>query len=81
MNFSRPVYARASRSALIVASVPEFTIRTTSTEGTRRVINPAICTSMAVGAPKLVPEAAARVTAPTTRGCAWPSIIGPHDPT
>jgi hypothetical protein len=77
---SRPVYARASRRALIVASVPELTIRTFSTDGTIRAIASAILTSAPVGAPKLVPEAAAFRSAVTIRGWPWPKSIGPHDP-
>jgi len=34
-----------------------------------------------VGAPKLVPRAAASVTAATIAGCAWPQISGPHEQT
>ena len=34
-----------------------------------------------VGAPKLVPSAAASLTASSTAGCAWPRIIGPHEQT
>ncbi len=73
--------ARARRSAVIVASVPELTSRTISTDGTRAVISSAISTSAAVGAPKLVPLSAARQTAATTSGCAWPRMRGPHEPT
>ena len=80
-DFSRPVNARASRRALIVASVPEFTIRTISMDGTIRRDMLRHLHLEPVGAPKLVPADAARVTAPITRGCAWPRIIGPHDPT
>ena len=67
-SFSRPVAARARRIALIVASVPEFTIRTISAPGTRAAISAAISTSASVGAPKLVPRAAAAVTASITAG-------------
>jgi hypothetical protein len=34
MIFFRPVYPRANRMALMVASVPELTMRTISMEGT-----------------------------------------------
>ena len=78
---SRPVAARASRSALIDASVPDEVIRTISTDGTRAAISAAISTSPGVGAPKLVPSAAASVTASTIAGCAWPWISGPHEQT
>ena len=52
---SRPVKPRATRTALIVASVPELTMRTSSTEGTASQIRRASSTSSSVGAPKLVP--------------------------
>ena len=66
---SRPVAARASRTALIVASVPEFTNRTRSMDGTRRRTRAPSSTSRAVGAPKLVPRRAARASAaPSSRG-------------
>jgi hypothetical protein len=61
------------------ASVPDEVIRTISADGTRSTIAPASSTSASVGAPKLVPAAAAAVTADTTCGCAWPAISGPHD--
>ena len=50
---------RASRRALIVASVPELTSRTLSIEGTARMISSASSLSASVGAPKLVPRSAA----------------------
>ena len=46
---------RATRSALMVASVPELTRRTISMEGTHSRISSASSTSRSVGAPKLVP--------------------------
>ena len=73
--------ARASRIALIDASVPEEVMRTISAEGTRSTTSAASSTSASVGAPKLVPAAAAALTASTTSGCAWPAISGPHDMT
>ena len=73
--------ARASRSALIEASVPEEVIRIISADGTRSTTLAARSTSASVGAPKLVPAAAAALTAATTSGCAWPAISGPHDMT
>ena len=45
--------ARARRSALIAASVPEETRRTISTDGTASTISAASSTSPSVGAPKL----------------------------
>ena len=76
---SLPVAARASLMALIEASVPDEVIRTISADGTRSTISAASSTSASVGAPKLVPAAAAAVTAETTSGCAWPAISGPQD--
>ena len=78
---SRPVTARASRIALIDASVPDEVIRTISADGTRSTTSAARSTSASVGAPKLVPAAAAAVTASTTSGWAWPAISGPQDMT
>ena len=57
---SRPVAARASRTAVIDASVPDETRRTISAEGTRSTTSAASSTSASVGAPKLVPRSAAR---------------------
>ena len=48
---SRPVAPRATRSALMAASVPEETSRIISMVGTARWISSAISTSPAVGAP------------------------------
>ena len=67
-SVSRPVAARASRIALIDASVPEEVIRSMSTPGIRCATCSASSTSPAVGAPKLVPSAAAAVTASSTAG-------------
>jgi len=50
-KFFLPVYPLARRIALIVASVPEFTIRTISMDGTMSTIVSAIVTSSSVGAP------------------------------
>ena len=49
--FSRPVNPRATRTALIVASVPELTMRTISTDGTASQTMRASSTSSSVGAP------------------------------
>ena len=70
---------RASRIALIVASVPELTSRTCSTGGTRPMISSASSTSAGVGAPNDSPRPAASRTASTTAGCACPRIIGPQE--
>ncbi len=72
---------RATRSALIVASVPEETKRTFSTAGIGCTIRSASSTSAALGAPNEVPRPAAARTASTTAGCACPRISGPHEPT
>ena len=48
---SRPVYPRASRTAVLVASVPEFISRTRSQLGTRAAISSASFISRGVGAP------------------------------
>jgi hypothetical protein len=47
----RPVAARASRTALIVASVPELTKRTISIDGKVATTRSASRTSSSVGAP------------------------------
>src|SRR6188508_924714 len=58
MILSRRVYARATRIALIAASVPELTKRTRSSDGIRRcTCSPSSCSS-GDGAPKLVPRRA-----------------------
>ena len=67
---SRFVNPRASRSALIAASVPDDTSRTRSIEGTASAISAASSTSASVGAPKLVPRVAAARTASTVSGSA-----------
>jgi hypothetical protein len=65
MIFERLVKARATRTALIAASVPELTNRTRSIDGISvRTRSPSWCSS-AVGAPKLVPRRAAAVMART----------------
>jgi hypothetical protein len=78
---SRPVKPRAKRMALMVASVPEFTKRTSSMDGMSRVTRRASAVSTSVGAPKERPSAATACTAAITWGCAWPTIIGPQEPT
>ena len=54
----------------MLASVPEETSRTCSQPGTRAQIASASRTSPGVGAPKVVPRAAAAVMAPVTMGWA-----------
>ena len=76
---SRPVAARATRIALIVASVPEFAKRTFS-KRKRRQSSSANSTMSSVGAAKCVPVRAARVIASTIFGWAWPTIMQPKPP-
>ena len=52
---SRPVNARATRTALIAASVPELTKRTRSIDGTSVRTARRARARAALGAPKLVP--------------------------
>ena len=73
--------ARARRSALIVASVPDEVMRSMSTAGIRAPTSSASSTSPPVGAPNVVPRAAASATASSTAGWAWPWISGPHEQT
>jgi hypothetical protein len=76
------VKPRARRTELIVASVPEFTIRTFSIEGMSSQMSRATSTSIDVGAPKDVESTAASLDgAFTTSASACPNSIGPHDPT
>ena len=63
----------------MVASVPLETSRTFSHDGIRSRMASASSTSRSVGAPYDVPSAAARCTASTTLGWAWPRIDAPHD--
>jgi hypothetical protein len=51
ITLSRPVCARATRSAVIAASVPDEVMRRTSTPGIRRATSSASATSTSVGAP------------------------------
>ena len=64
-----------------MASVPELVMRSMSTLSMRLVTSSASSTSAAVGAPKLVPIAAAPATASSTWGWAWPWMSGPHEQT
>ncbi len=67
--------------ALIVASVPELTMRSISIEGTAFWISSAIITSFSVGAPKVSPFSAASCTAFITGPKPWPRIPGPQEQT
>jgi len=71
----------AVRIALMVASVPELTMRTISMEGTASITISASVISSSVGAPKLQPLSTAAFTAATTLGWQCPRIIGPQDHT
>ena len=74
---SRPVNPRASRTAVLVASVPEFINRTRSQLGTRSPIVSASFISRGVGAPYDVPSPAAPRIAAVTAGWAWPRMTAP----
>ena len=76
---SRTVKPRATRMALMVASVPLLFKRTCSMLGTSLLISAAISSSNPVGAPNERLFAAAACTAAITTGCAWPTIIGPQE--
>jgi hypothetical protein len=67
MNFSRPVKARATRSACIVASVPVFVRRTLSTLHMRMIRSASVISAGVVQA-KMVPLAAASCTFWATAG-------------
>ena len=73
------MHPRARRIALIAASVPLDTSRTISTEGIAATIRSASSTSSSVGAPNVVPRAAAARAASTISGRAWPNRSAPHD--
>src|SRR6266480_6973079 len=74
----RPLAPRASRSADMVASVPELTNRTNSSPGTSRASCSAISVSAWVGAPKESPRPAASWTAATTRSEEHTSELQSH---
>jgi hypothetical protein len=61
----------------MVASVPEDTNRTCSQPGTLATIASASSTSPVVGAPNVVPSAAAELIASVTTGWACPSSTAP----
>ena len=79
MIFSFAEKPLAKRTALIQASVPEFTKRIWSTLGTMETASSAICVSISVGIPKEVPNFALSTRASITGGKACPKIIGPHE--
>ena len=75
------MWARATRIAVIAASVPDEVIRIIRAGAIRRPTSSASATSPGVGAPKLVPAAAALAIAASTSGCAWPATSAPHEQT
>jgi hypothetical protein len=72
MILSRPVKARATRTALMAASVPELTKRTRSSDGINSRTRSPSWTSSSLGAPKLVPSFAVAPIAFTSPAGAWP---------
>ena len=56
-------------------------MRSMSTAGIRAHTSSASSTSPAVGAPNVVPRAAASITAASTAGCACPWMSGPQEQT
>ncbi len=73
----RPVAPRASRTAVLVASVPLFIKRTRSQLGTRSRIASVSFISRGVGAPNEVPSTAAACNAAVIDGCACPKMTAP----
>ena len=76
----RPLKARASRTAISVASVPEAVKRIRSADGTRRWMARAQASSRGWLAPKCVPACSAALTAATILGWLWPRISEPWPP-
>ena len=79
MILSRPVAARATRIASMVASVPEFTNRTWSTWN-RSQMSSASATVASVVTAKWIAPSAASLMASTILGCAWPTTLTPKPP-
>ena len=75
--FSRPVAARETRAAIMVASVPEEVKRTFSAEGSRRWMAAAHWSSRSVVPLAWVPRSIWRWTAATRSGWAWPKRSAP----
>ena len=69
-----PVKVRAARIALSVASVPEFTKRTLSSDGTLSHRMRARRIALSFGPTKPVPRPACSAMASTTMGLAWPMM-------
>ena len=74
---SRPVYPRARRTAVLVASVPELIKRTCSHDGTRSLIASASFISRGVGAAVRRAVGSRRGERRVTAGWAWPRITAP----
>ena len=72
--------ARASRTAIMVASVPDEVNRTRSADGT--ICCTACAQRISAGwlAPNCVPRAIAAAAAAATAGCPWPSSKAPCPP-
>ena len=79
MILSRPVAARATRIASIVASVPEFTNRICSSWN-REQISSASATVVSVVTAKWMPWSATLRIASTIFGWAWPTTFTPNPP-
>ena len=79
MILSRPVAARATRIASIVASVPEFTKRICSSWN-REQISSARATVVSVVTAKWMPWSATLRIASTIFGWAWPTTFTPNPP-
>ena len=74
---SRPVQARAMRTAIIVASVPELWNRMRSTDGSSARTARAQAISCSVLAPSWVPCGSCAAAAATSSGWPWPSSSAP----
>ena len=75
---SRPVYPRARRTAVLVASVPEFISRTCSQLGTRSTIASASFISRGVGrAVRRAVGGGGGDARAVTAGWAWPRMTAP----
>ena len=79
MILSRPVAARATRIASIVASVPELTNRICSSWKRSQMASARAIVSGVVTA-KWIALLAAFVSASTILGCAWPTTLTPKPP-
>ena len=79
MILSRPVAARATRIASIVASVPEFTNRICSSWNRSQIASASAIVSGVVTA-KWIALCAAFSSASTILGWAWPTTLTPKPP-